>query len=81
MKRTLLKEQSEVLSQDVRVSVFDILEKTERKGLDYHGLKLRQFLKPLGVSAETDQMKWKFTYKTENISSVLVLIFSGLKGS
>ncbi len=54
---TLLKEQSEVLSQDVRVSVFDILEKTERKGLDYHGSKLRQFLKPLGVSAETDQMK------------------------
>ena len=49
---TLLKEQSEVLSQDVRVSVFDILEKTERKGLDYHSLKLRQFLKPLGASAK-----------------------------
>ena len=48
---TLLKEQSEVLSQNVRVSVFDILEKTEREGLDYHGLKLRQFLKPSGVSA------------------------------
>jgi|TARA_B110000914_G_scaffold20709_1_gene15555 hypothetical protein len=52
LKRALLKEQSEVLSQDVRVSVFDILEKTERKGLDYHGLKLRQFLKPLGASAK-----------------------------
>ena len=38
------KEQTEVLCQDVRVSVFDILEKTERNSLDYHALKLRQFL-------------------------------------
>ena len=68
-----------LLSQDVRVSVFDILEKTESKGLDYHGLKLRQFLKPLGVSVETDQMKLKFTYKTVNITSVYDMIFSGLK--
>jgi len=60
LKRALLKEQSEVLSQDVRVSVFDILEKTERKGLDYHGLKLRQFLKPLGTSAKNRLNEVKF---------------------
>ena len=44
------KEKTGVLSQDVRVSVFDILEKTERNSLDYHALKLRQFLKFRGVS-------------------------------
>ena len=64
-----MKEQTKVLIQDVRVSVFNVLKKTKRKSLDYHNLNLRQFLKPLDVSDKIDKMKLKVKYKTENIGS------------
>ena len=73
-----MKEQTEVLSQDVRVSVFNILKKTERKSLNYHTLNLRQFLKPLDVSAKTDKMKLKIKYK--KLYNILTPCFPDLNG-